>query len=141
MDIRVSFPGGMRVDAAFDELVVRTDQPEELGGEGSAPAPFDLFLASLATCAGAYVVGFCRARGIPTEGLEIVQRHGKAEDGKTLASVDLEIRTPPGFPEKYLPAIVRAAEGCKVKQLRSAPPADTVRASTPPAAVEAMASV
>lgn len=121
MDIQVTFPGGKRVDAAVGEHVVRTDQPVASGGQDSAPAPFDLFLASLATCAGIYVLGFCQARGLPTEGIELVQRHTHDEAHK-LTRVALEIRLPASFPEKYRAAVVRAAEGCKVKKTLAAPP-------------------
>src|SRR5690242_6208835 len=55
-DIEVSFPGGKRVDARVGSFVVHTDQPADQGGEGGAVSPFDLFLASLATCAGIYVL-------------------------------------------------------------------------------------
>src|SRR5690349_13216691 len=75
VEIRVSFPGGKRVDAKVGSWVIHTDQPSAQGGVGSAPGPFDLFLASLASCAGYYVLSFCQARGIPTEGIEIVQHH------------------------------------------------------------------
>ena len=73
--IEVSFPGGKRVDARVGGFTMATDQPTELGGDGSAPAPFDLFLASIATCAGIYVLGFCQARGLATDGLALVQHH------------------------------------------------------------------
>jgi ribosomal protein S12 methylthiotransferase accessory factor len=115
MDIHVSFPGGKRVDASVGTHVIRTDQPATAGGEDTAPAPFDLFLASLGTCAGLYVLAFCQARGIPTEGLELVQHTGPEE-------ISVEIRLPPEFPDKYRDAIVRAAEQCKVKKLLSHPP-------------------
>lgn len=114
MEIQVSFPGGKRVDAAFGDHVVKTDQPPSLGGEDSAPAPFDLFLASLATCAGIYVLGFCQARSIPTEGIRVLQHSEADAEGKQ--RVTLSIQFPPAFPEKYKPAVVRAAEGCKVKK-------------------------
>ena len=65
----VSFPGGKRVDAHYGGFTIRTDQSPKGGGEGSAPQPFDLFLASIATCAGIYVKGYCDARGLSTEGL------------------------------------------------------------------------
>lgn len=122
MDIEVTFPGGKRVDARVGGLVVRTDQPVSLGGEGAAPAPFDLFLASLATCAGIYVLGFCQARGLPSDGLSVVQKVEYDEATKLPSRVRLELRLPPGFPEKYRPAIVRAAEGCKVKKSIAAAP-------------------
>jgi len=122
-DIEVTFPGGKRVDARVGGFVVHTDQPVELGGEGSAVAPFDLFLASLATCAGIYVLGFCQARGLSTDGLAIRQ-HVEADPVTKLPSlISLELVLPPTFPEKYRVAVVRAAEGCKVKKTIAAAPA------------------
>jgi putative redox protein len=122
MEIKVSFPGGKRVDATVGGHVVHTDQPVAAGGNDSAVAPFDLFLASLATCAGIYVLGFCQARGIPTEGISIIQRHAADPDAKQLSSVTIELELPDGFPERYREAVVRAAEGCKVKKLLASPP-------------------
>ena len=122
MDIKVSFPGGKRVDAAFDEFVVATDQPPELGGEGSAPAPFELFLASIATCAGIYALGFCQARGLPTDGLALVQRHEADPVTKLPGRITLELTLPAGFPDTYRPAILKAVAGCKVKRTMAAAP-------------------
>lgn len=120
MEIHITFPGGKRVDAAFDHHVVRTDQPRALGGDESAPSPFDLFLSSLGTCAGLYVLGFCQTRQIPTDAIELVQTH--RTEGDRLVGVDIDIRLPIDFPAKYRGAIQRAAEGCKVKKtLHSAP--------------------
>jgi putative redox protein len=130
MDIEVSFPGGKRVDAQVGEFLVQTDQPKELGGDASAAAPYDLFLASLATCAGIYVLGFCQARGIPTDGLRLLQRQDFDPATKLIRSVRIELRLPPDFPEKYKVAIVRAAEGCKVKKTLAAPPAFEVVLAT-----------
>ncbi|MFO0674508.1 MAG: OsmC family protein [Polyangiaceae bacterium] len=123
MEILVTFPGNKRVDAQFGAHHVSTDQPVELGGADAAPAPFDLFLTSLATCAGIYVLGFCQARKIPTEGLAL--RQIVESDPKTHlpTHVKLEITLPPGFPSEYRAAVVRAAEGCKVKKALAAPPA------------------
>lgn len=132
MDIQVVFPGGKRVDAEFGTHVVRTDQSVAGGGEGSAPEPFQLFLASLATCAGIYVLGFCQSRGLPTEGLSLVQRHRYDETTRRLTGVDLEIVLPEGFPDKYRNAVIQAAEGCKVKKLLGHPP-DIVVTSRPAA--------
>jgi len=121
-DIEVTFPGGKRVDARVGRFVLRTDQPVELGGEGSAVAPFDLFLASLATCAGIYVVGFCQARGLSTEGITLRQ-HVEVDAGTHLPSrIRLELGLPPSFPERYRVAVARAAEGCKVKKTMAAQP-------------------
>ena len=121
-DIRVSFPGGKRVDAIVGPRVIRTDQSTLHGGEGTAPEPFELFLASLATCAGVYVLGFCQARGVPTEGLRLVQHHELDEVTHRLVRVELRIELPAIFPEKYRATVVQAAEACKVKRLLMAPP-------------------
>ena len=122
MDINVTFPGGRRVDAQVGDFVVRTDQPRELGGEGSAIAPFEMFLASMATCAGIYVLAFCQARKLSTEGLGLTQREELDPVTKLPSQVTLELRLPVGFPEMYRGAIVRAAEGCKVKKTLAAQP-------------------
>jgi ribosomal protein S12 methylthiotransferase accessory factor len=122
-DITVTFPGGKRVDAHVGAHVVRTDQPVESGGEGSAAAPFDVFLASLATCAGIYVLGFCQARGLSTEGLGLRQSVELDPATHLPKRIHIELSLPPTFPEKYRVAIARAAEGCKVKRTIAAAPA------------------
>lgn len=120
--IEVTFPGGKRVDAHLGDYVIRTDQPVEGGGEGSAPGPFDLFLASLATCAGIYVLGFCQARGMSTEGLGLRQHVDLDPATKLPTRVHIELLLPPSFPERYRKAIEHAAAGCKVKKTLAAAP-------------------
>jgi ribosomal protein S12 methylthiotransferase accessory factor len=122
MDIEVTFPGGKRVDASFGGHLVQTDQAVTHGGTGTAPEPFELFLASLATCAGIFVLGFCEARQIPTTGLRIVQRHRFDQATHRLERVELELLLPNAFPEKYRNAVAKAAEGCKVKKTLTSPP-------------------
>jgi ribosomal protein S12 methylthiotransferase accessory factor len=121
MDIEISFPGGKRVDAVAGAFRIATDQPVEDGGEGSAPAPFTLFLASLGTCAGLYVLGFCRARGIPTDGIRLVQR-SENDEKKRVARITIEVHVPPDFPEQYRDAVANAAAACKVKKTIANPP-------------------
>jgi putative redox protein len=121
-DIAVTFPGGKRVDARVGAYVVHTDQPVEAGGGGSAVAPFDLFLASLATCAGSYVLGFCQARGLSTDGLALRQQVDVDPATKLPSHIRLELRLPPSFPDKYRAAVIRAAEACKVKKTIAAEP-------------------
>lgn len=121
--IKIVFPGGKRVDAHVGPFVVRTDQPVEEGGAASAVAPFDLFLASLATCAGIYVLGFCQARRIDTTGVVLRQETEIDPDTKLPRRITMSIELPPGFPEKYRTAVVRAAAGCKVKRTIAAAPA------------------
>lgn len=122
-NIGVSFPGGKRVDARVGDFVVRTDQPPELGGQGSAVAPFDLFLASLATCAGIYVLGFCQARQLSTEGLEMRLAVTETHPATKLPTrIRIELQLPESFPEHLRAAVVRAAESCKVKKVIAAQP-------------------
>ncbi len=134
MEMVVTFPGGARVDAEFGPHVIRTDQPVQAGGQGSAPAPFALFLASIGTCAGIYVLGFCRNRGLPTDGIRIVQRMEPDPRTGMIAKVALDIQVPPGFPEKYREALVRAASQCAVKKHLETPPVFEVTTVVDPAA-------
>jgi putative redox protein len=122
MEMIIDFPGGAKVDAHFGEFTVHTDQPSMGGGDNSAPTPFSLFLASLGTCAGIYVLGFCKQRGLPTEGLRIVQNVERDPATGMIGKVNLEIQVPPAFPEKYLPSLIRSAELCAVKKHLEHPP-------------------
>ena len=118
MEMLIDFPGGSRVDAHFRGHTIATDQPPA----DSAPMPFEVFLASIGTCAGIYVLGFCRQRNLPTEGIRIVQRnHANATNGM-VDEIDLEIQVPPTFPAQYYDALVRSAELCKVKKTLENPP-------------------
>ncbi|MBK7320022.1 MAG: OsmC family protein [Anaerolineales bacterium] len=118
MEMLIDFPGGSRVDAHFRGHTIATDQPPA----DSAPMPFEVFLASIGTCAGIYVLGFCRQRNLPTEGIRIVQRnHANATNGM-VDEIELEIQVPPTFPAQYYDALVRSAELCKVKKTLENPP-------------------
>lgn len=127
MEMIIDFPGGARVDAHFGPYTVMTDQSPQGGGEGSAPTPFALFLASLGTCAGIYVLGFCRQRGLPTEGIRLVQRMHSDPATGMLGLVELEIQVPASFPEKYHEALIRSANQCAVKKHLEGPPAFDVK--------------
>lgn len=122
MEMLIDFPGGARVDAHFGPYTVKTDQPPMGGGEGSAPTPFATFLASIGTCAGIYVLGFCQQRGLPTEGIRLIQRMDKDPMTGMVGKVELEIQVPPTFPERYREALVRTAELCAVKKHFEKPP-------------------
>ncbi len=123
----VSFPGGKRVDAEYDGFTIRTDQSPRGGGEGTAPQPFDLFLASIATCAGIYVKGFCDSRQIATEGLGLSMHVEPDPATHRIGRLVLEIHLPEGFPEKHREAVIRAADLCPVKKHILAPPAFEIR--------------
>ena len=122
MEMIIDFPGGARVDAHFRGHDLPTDQPAGGGGVDSAPTPFELFLASIGTCAGIYILGFCRQRGLPTEGIRIVQHNNFNALNGMVDKIDLEIQVPPTFPKQYHEALIRSADLCKVKKTLEHPP-------------------
>lgn len=125
MEITITFPGNKKVNAEVNGMIIPTDQPVSQGGDGTAPSPFAHFLASIGTCAGIYVLSFCKERGIPTENLSLTQRmiHAPGPDGKmSLATIALDINVPPDFPEKYRNALIKVAEQCAVKKAIAQPP-------------------
>ena len=129
MDMVIDFPGGLQVDAHFGPYTVSTDQPRPQGS-GSAPTPFATFLASIGTCAGIYVLGFCQQRGLPTQGIRIVQSLEANPFTGMVSKVLLDIQLPPEFPEKYKQAVIRGADQCAVKKHFETPPAFDVFTST-----------
>ena len=121
MRMQIEFPGGDRVDARVGDLVIPTDQ------HGAAPPPFMLFLASIGTCAGIYVLSFCRHRGLSTEGIRIVQESHTNRETRMVEEIRVDIQVPPDFPEKYHAALIRAADQCAVKRHLVQPPRIEVR--------------
>ena len=119
--MKVYFPGGKRVDASFKGFTIKTDQSEKFGGDASEPEPYSLFMASIATCAGIYVLGFCQKRNIPTEDVTLEQSWERDKDGK-MTTLTINIKVPPSFPEKYHSALVRSANLCAVKKTMENPP-------------------
>ncbi len=122
MRIPVEFPGNLAVSAVLDGRRVRTDQPARYGGDDSAPPPFDLFLASIATCAGFYALRFCQKRNLDTDGLGLELVVTRDESGKRVEHLGIEIKLPEDFPEKYQAAILRSVDLCAVKRHILEPP-------------------
>jgi putative redox protein len=118
MEMTIDFPGGARVDAHFGNFTIPTDQPPQ----SSAPTPFATFLSSIGTCAGIYVLSFCQQRGVPTEGIRIIQRMKSNPLSGLVEHINLEIQLPATFPEKYKDAVIRAADLCAVKKHLEQPP-------------------
>ncbi|MDH4036185.1 MAG: OsmC family protein [Candidatus Krumholzibacteria bacterium] len=115
--VEVSFPGNKKVDAKIAGHSVNTDQSVEHGGENQAPEPFQVFLASLATCAGIYAKSFCDQRDLPSP-LSLEMDVERANHG-LLSRIEIVLHVDAGFPDKYDPAIIRTMELCAVKkQLR-----------------------
>jgi ribosomal protein S12 methylthiotransferase accessory factor len=121
-DMEVAFPGGKKVIALYKGFIIETDQPEHAGGSGSAPSPFDLFLASIGTCVGYYVLSFCQERNLSTEGLKLDLDTQWDQKTGLVGKINIEIRLPAAFPEKYREAVRRAAELCAVKKHLQDPP-------------------
>ena len=130
MEINVRFAGNKRVSAEFDGFTVMTDQPASHGGDGSAPGPFDLFLASLATCAGYYMLAFMQKRDIATEGAGVRLRTERDSQTHMVTKIVSELQLPPGFPEKYRDVVVRAVDQCTVKRHIIDPPVFAVTTQT-----------
>ena len=122
MDMKIYFPGGMKVNAEYNGFIHQTDQPRTAAASNSAPSPFELFLASLGTCAGFYVLSFCRQRGIDPAAIEIRQSMERDPRTHLIAMVTIEIILPAAFPEKYRAAVVQAAQLCTVKKHLENPP-------------------
>ncbi|NNE20364.1 MAG: osmotically inducible protein OsmC [Myxococcales bacterium] len=135
MSVRVSFPGGVVVNAEVAGHVVSTDQSVRHGGTDSAPPPFDLFLASIATCAGFYALRFCQKRNIDTQGLGVSLDAIRDPERKRVERVVIQVELPPEFPDKYRKAIVHAMDLCAVKRHILEPPEFEIEVATPAAQV------
>ena len=126
MEMLIDFPGGARVDAHFGPYTVKTDQPAP-GFTPTDPTPFALFLSSLGTCAGIYVLGFCQQRGIPTDEIRLVQTLEVNPATYMVETVNLDIRLPADFPEQYRDAVIRSAQMCAVKKHLEHPPQFSIK--------------
>ena len=122
MAMEITFPGGVAVTAEHKGFVIPTDQPEASGGNNNNPSPYDLFLASLGTCAGFFALRFIQQRGLSTEGLNLTLDTVRNPETKRLDLVRIEIRLPEGFPEKYRNAVIKSVDQCAVKRVMLDPP-------------------
>jgi putative redox protein len=122
MQMEIIFEDGKKVNANLKGHIIKTDQPLKAGGENSAPAPFDLFLASLGTCAGYYVKAFCDKREIPTENIKLIQTMEHDETSGMIGKIIIDIKLPADFPEKYKSAVINSANLCAVKKHIQNPP-------------------
>ena len=120
--LTITLDGGKIITAHHQGHDIRTDQPEAGGGTNSAPAPFDLFLASIGTCAGIYVKSFCDQRSIPTDNIKIIQSVDYDMQKRLPSKIKLDIQLPVDFPEKYRNAVISAADLCAVKRAIADPP-------------------
>ncbi len=122
MELEIFFEEKGKVNARLGNRVIPTDQPVSGGGDDSAPAPFDLFLASIGTCAGIYLKRFCDQRSIPTDQVRIIQHHHYNREERRIDRVELEAILPDDFPRKYLKAAIQSMDLCAVKKHLNNPP-------------------
>lgn len=122
MEMEISFEGNKGVNALYNEQLIKTDQSVHAGGDGSAPEPFTLFLASIGTCAGIYVKSFCDQRNIAADGIRLIQRWSYDQNKRLIDQIDIDILLPADFPDKYKEAVVKSVNLCAVKRHLIAPP-------------------
>ncbi len=122
MGIKVYFPGKKKVYADVGDFTIETDQHPRGGGEGSAPEPFTYFLASIATCGGIFVKSFCDSRNIPADDIELEQNLKFDPIKQKISQIQIDIKVPDTFPQKYYDALVRAVDQCSVKRMMFDPP-------------------
>jgi ribosomal protein S12 methylthiotransferase accessory factor len=128
--MEITFDGGKVVTAHSHGHAIKTDQPLDNGGGDTAPAPFELYLASIGTCAGIYVKSFCDNRQIPTDNIKIIQTTEYNKETGLPVSIKLDIKLPPDFPEKYKPSLLHVAGLCKVKKSIANPPVFEITTSS-----------
>jgi ribosomal protein S12 methylthiotransferase accessory factor len=122
MKMDITFPGKKKVDAYYKGFTIHTDQPLTEGGDGEASEPFSLFLASIGTCTGIYILSFLQERNLPTHGLNISLEFTKNHASKLIEKIMITIQTPPAFPKQYENALIKVANLCTVKRHLDNPP-------------------
>jgi putative redox protein len=127
--MEITFDGGKVITAHSHDHIIRTDQPVADGGGDSAPSPYELFLASIGTCAGIYVKSFCDNRQISTDGIKIIENIEWSKETGLPLQISLDIRLPEAFPEKYKASLIHVADLCKVKKTMATPPQFEIIAS------------
>ncbi len=111
----VIFPGNKKVDVKFNDFLIKTDQSKKNGGDGTAPEPFAIFLASLGACAGIYAKSFCDTRDLNTEKMKIELIPYFKKGQAHMEKIELTLHVNQTFPEKYIKPIIKAMNGCAVK--------------------------
>jgi putative redox protein len=127
--MEITFDGGKVITAHINGHTIITDQPVALGGQNSGPTPFELFLASIGTCAGIFVKSFCDQRGLSAEGIKILQNIDYDMQTGLPTNISIDIKIPADFPKQYRPTLINVAELCKVKKSIAAQPVITVKTS------------
>ena len=122
MEINVEFLDNLRVQASFDDFTVIADQPIRYKGDGSAPGPFDYFLASSALCAAYFVKVYCVARDIPTDDIRVAQNNIVDPENRYNQIFKIQVELPETLSDKDRQGILRSIERCTVKKVVQAGP-------------------
>ena len=117
MEIKVNFLDNLRLEAKFDDFTVVADQPIRYKGDGSAPGPFDYFLASSALCAAYFVKLYCQARDIPTEHIRLSQNNIVDPENRYKQMFKIQVELPDDISDKDRQGILRSVERCTVKRV------------------------
>ncbi|WP_150912018.1 OsmC domain/YcaO domain-containing protein [Marinobacter halotolerans] len=117
MEINVNFLDNLRLEAKFDDFTVVTDQPIRYKGDGSAPSPFDYFLASSALCAAYFVRVYCKARDIPTENIRLSQNNIVDPENRYNQIFKIQVELPEDISDKDRQGILRSIDRCTVKKV------------------------
>ena len=117
MEIKVNFLDKLRLEAKFDDFTVIADQPIRYKGDGSAPGPFDYFLASSALCAAYFVKLYCETRNIPTENIRLSQNNIVDPENRYQQIFKIQVELPADISEKDRQGILRSIDRCTVKKV------------------------
>ncbi|WP_286269451.1 OsmC domain/YcaO domain-containing protein [Thalassotalea hakodatensis] len=128
MEINVNFLDNLRVEAKFDDFSVITDQPIRYKGDGSAPSPFDYFLASSALCAAYFIKVYCKSRDISTDGIRLSQNNIVDPEDRYNQTFQIQVEIPEAISEKDRKGILRSVERCTVKKVIQTGPTFDVKA-------------
>jgi len=122
MEIKVNFLDKLRLEAKFDDFTVVADQPIRYKGDGSAPGPFDYFLASSALCAAYFVKLYCVTRNIPTENIRLSQNNIVDPENRYQQIFKIQVELPADISDKDRQGILRSIDRCTVKKVVQAGP-------------------
>ncbi|WP_282167784.1 OsmC domain/YcaO domain-containing protein [Shewanella japonica] len=117
MEIKVNFLDNLRLEAKFDDFTVTADQPIRYKGDGSAPSPFDYFLASSALCAAYFIKVYCKARDIPTDNIRLSQNNIVDPEDRYNQIFQIQVELPDDISEKDRTGILRSIDRCTVKKV------------------------
>ena len=117
MEIKVDYLDNLRLDARFDDFSVIADQPIRYKGDGSAPSPFDYFLASSALCAAYFVKVYCKSRDISTNGIRIAQNNIVDPENRYKQTFKIQVELPEHISDKDRQGILRSIDRCTVKKV------------------------